>query len=402
MRPDEHLTSDVSLAGFVLDTANIVLETALGGSRRADLGRLTALLDGLAVFSGDPSVTVYAVTDASLLRSGLLTRAERATLAGWAAAGLLEVLDDADGRIVEILEAAPVRAVTRDNFAGLHRTRPWIPGNTDRFLTPYLTPDGRVAVRPRIVPVKPDAQLSRKEEEDELKGNAMLTRDDGRRVPREDLLQRYWRCPDPACVLFGSRAPGSGQACPRRRNGEVRCPTHDVPLTDLGPRPFQTQIKVRVDGDVVHKFLVVEGTPVTVGRSSQQGGVSLLPWLSEAARLAISRDHVRLLFEERVLTVTNLGRTGIRVLTAPDREPAELRGERSRRLRPGHAVLLHDTVRLEQSGRNYVFEADGWTPDSETRRAVARDGQQPTALAGPPPSPGRGGRRRRGKGRGRR
>lgn len=404
MRPDEQLTSDVSLADYVLDTANIVLERTLGGTRKADLGRLLALLEGLAAFSGDASVKVYAVTDESLIHSTLLTAAERATLAGWAAAGLLEVLDDADGRIIEILENAPVRAVTRDNFTGVHRIHPWIPGNADRFLTPYLAPDGRVTVRPRIIPVTTEAQRSRKEEEDQLKENAMLTREGGRRVPREDLLQRHWRCPDDACVLFGPRAPGSGGACPRRRNGEVRCPTHDLALTDLGPRPFQTQIKVRVDGDVVHTFLVVDGAPVTVGRSSQRGGVSLLPWLSEGARLRISRDHVELRYEDRVLTVTNLGREGTRVLTTPERPPVELRTSGPWRLRPGHAVLLHDSVRLEQSGRNYVFEADGWTPDSDTRRAIQREGLQPTMITEPPPAPGRGKRRgrRRGKGGGRR
>ncbi|WP_055493163.1 FHA domain-containing protein [Streptomyces sp. TP-A0356] len=413
MRPEHRLTLDASTADFAVDVANVVRNTSLGGERGADLGRLLDLLDALAAFHRDESVQVYCVTDRSLMTDVRLTARERETLGHWYADGLLEVLPVADDRLVELASATRLRVVTDDNFLDYYRRHPWLPGDRHHFLRAVAGPGGSVRVQPRIMPEPQDWQISRKEEESALLAAGLYDRRRG--GARQDLLLRRWLCPEPGCPLFGPARTG-GQPCPTRRGGSVRCPAHDVALKDIGTRPHQVQLKVRTDGEVRHRFLVVEGTELTVGRAPTvpDGGVPLASHLGEAALHWISRNHVVLELTGRTLTVRDTSANGTRI-RRPQGEEVRLAPQVPRRLGRGESIVLHDTVSLELSGRNFVFDAepvgqeppDG--PGDGRPTAVAREATQPTMLAPGPGirAEGRGGAGGRGgrggrKGRGRR
>ncbi|MFF7974457.1 hypothetical protein [Streptomyces sp. NPDC007905] len=386
-----------------MDVANVVRETTLGGNRGADLGRFLALLDGLAAFAGDDTAQVYAVCDRSLLTDGRLTREERQTLTGWHRAGLLAVWDVADHPIIQAAEATTAQVVTYDGFVDFHRRHPWLYGNRDRFVEPFPGPGGTVSVRRRIMPEPEDWQMSRKEEESALMAAGLYDRRDGT-GPRTELLLRRWRCPEPDCPAFGPAAPGT---LPKRqgRGGRVVCPEHLTELTDLGRRPRQMQLKVRVDGTVRHRFLVTEGQDLAVGRHPRaEPGERLLPWLPERspARSWISRDHALLRVSGTRLLVSDTSTNGTRI-RLPDGRTHRVPTGGFRAVGRRDAVLLHDTVRLEVSGRSFFYEerAEG-EPAHRPLPGNTGEAQQRTMLAPPPPRSGGGRGKQPGAGRKRR
>lgn len=356
---ERRLTLDTSAAEYVIDVANVVREPALGGERAADLARLAGVLDALADFARDPAVQVYAITDRSLLTDGRLTAAERHDLGRWYADGKLEVLPRADDRILELADALGLRVVSADNFLDFHRAYPWIPGDRDRFLRPVLQPDGSVGVRPRIMPVPEEWQVSRKEEEGLLLQAGVVRRWEPSARHRA-VLSREWRCPEPGCPLFGS-AEHPGTALPRRRKDQVLCPTHGVPLADAGPRAPRAQVKVVMDGTVRGRFMVTEGEPVAVGRAPAGGGVALGAWIDDTAVESVSRTHVVLRYQGGALSVLDeRSANGTRVRRRlPDRDTVlPLARGIVRILHRGESVMLHDRLELLPSGRQFVFEED--------------------------------------------
>jgi hypothetical protein len=397
MRSDHRLTSDASLADFVVDVANVVRERALGGNRGADLGRFLALLDGLAVFAGDETTQVYAVCDRSLLTDGRLTREERQTLTDWHRAGLLTVWDVADHRIIEAAEATTAQVVTYDGFIDFYRRHPWMYGNRDRFVEPVAGDGGTVSVRRRIMPEPAEWQMSRKEEESALLSAGMYDRR-GRTGPRTELLLRRWRCPEPECPAFGSDAHGT---LPRRqgRTGRVVCPEHLRELTDLGPRPRQMQVKLRVDGRVRYRFLVTEGQDLVVGRHPRTEPCQpLTSWLPERspARDWISRNHVVLRVAGAELLVSDVSSNGTRIRLSGGHQTHPVPSDRFVTVSRRHEVLLHSTVKLELSGRSFLYEeqAAGEVPP-RPRPAAAGETERPTMVAPPSPEPRRRPRRKR-------
>nr|WSX76407.1 FHA domain-containing protein [Streptomyces sp. NBC_00899] len=358
--PFEHrLTLDSSAAEYVIDVANVVREPALGGTRAADLGRLAGLLDGLADFARDPAVQVYPITDRSLLVDGRLTPAERQLLECWYRDGVLEVLPRADDRILELADALGLRVVSADNFLDFHRAYPWIAGDRDRFLRPVLEPGGRIGVRPRIMPVPEEWQVSRKEEEGLLLQAGVVRRWE-RSAQHRAVLSRDWRCPENGCPLFGS-ADRPGTALPRRRKDRVLCPTHGVQLADTGPLRPRAQVKVVMDGTVRGRFMVTEGDPVAVGRAPAGGGVALGAWVGDSAVESVSRTHVVLSYDGGALSVLDersANGTRVRTRLPGGESTGPLEHGVTRRLRKGESVVLHDRLELLPSGRQFVFEDD--------------------------------------------
>ncbi|MBY8878645.1 FHA domain-containing protein [Actinacidiphila acidipaludis] len=358
MQCESRLTLDASAADYVVDVANVVREPALGGGRAADLTRFEALLDALAEFARDPAVQVYAITDRSLLTDGRLTPQERERLDDWFREGLLEVLPRADDRILELADTLELRVVSGDNFLDFHRAYPWIPGDRERFLRPFLGEDGVVGVRPRIMPVPPEWQVSRKEEEGLLLEAGVLRR----WAPNGHVkvLSRDWRCPETTCPLFGGGDRPS-TALPRRRKDRVLCPTHGVPLTDTGPLPRRAQVKVVMDGIVRGRFMVTAGEPLAVGRAPAEGGVALGAWVDDQAVESVSRTHVVLAYEEGAMTVVDersANGTRIRCRRPTGDELVPLHRGMTWTLRRGDAVVLHERLELLPSGRQFVFDED--------------------------------------------
>jgi FHA domain len=358
MQCESRLTLDASAADYVVDVANVVREPTLGGDRPADLTRFEALLDALAEFARDPAVQVYAITDRVLLADGRLTAQERERLDRWYQDGLLEVLPRADDRILELADTLELRVVSGDNFLDFHRAYPWIPGDRDRFLRPFLGEDGVVGVRPRIMPVPPEWQVSRKEEEGLLLEAGVLRR----WAPNGHVkvLSRDWRCPEPACPLFGAGDRPSS-ALPRRRKDQVLCPTHGVPLADAGPLPRRAQVKVVMDGTVRGRFMVTAGEPLVVGRAPAGGGVALGAWVDDQAVESVSRTHVRLAYDGAAMTVVDersANGTRIRRRRPTGDDLVPLHHGMTWTLRRGDSVVLHDRLELLPSGRQFVFDED--------------------------------------------
>lgn len=354
MRPEKHLSLDASAADFAIDVSNVVRATHLGGERGADLGRFTRLLTGLVAFTKDESLQVYPVADRSLLRDRTLTDEERATLKRWYRRGLIEVLDVADDRLLELADATGLRVVSRDNYLEYHRAYPWISGNRDRFFQPIPAADGGVSVLPRIMPVPREWEISRKEEESLLLAAGLYDRRGGS-GPRRNLLTRLWRCPVEDCPMFGPDRT-AGQPLPVYRNGAVRCPAHRTPLADLGFSPRRAQVKVRVGGTVRIRFVLAAGSEVTVGRAPGGPGIALAPWV-DAAAPAVSRSHAVLRWDGSVLSVTDTSTNGTWA-RRPGRQPVRLAPGRPWRARKGDEFLLGDGVELVVSGREFVVDGD--------------------------------------------
>lgn len=381
MQCESRLTLDASAAEYVIDVANVVREPGLGGERAADLARFEGLLEALAAFARDPSVQVYAITDRSLLSDGHLDPEERQRLDRWYRDGLLEVLPRADDRILELADALGLHVVSADNFLDFHRAYPWIPGCRDRFLRPFLDADGMIGVRPRIMPVPPEWQVSRKEEEGLLLAAGVLRR--WAPSAHRAVLSRDWRCPEPDCPLFGA-GDGPRTGLPRRRGNRVLCPTHGLPLADAGPRPARAQVKVVMDGTVRGRFMVTAGEPLAVGRAPADGGVALSAWIDAAEVDSVSRTHVVLTYDGSGLTVVDersANGTRIRRCAPTGDVLVPLRHGTVWRLRRGDSVVLHDRLELLSSGRQFVFEEDA--ADGTVEPAAAASAAGPTMVSLP-------------------
>ncbi len=367
MRVEDHLSTDAS-ADFAVDLANIVRETDLGGSRGADLDRFVKLVAGLIAYTRDRSLRVYGIADASLLRDRRLTEPERRTLRRWRGNGLIEVLEVADGRLIELADGSGMRVVSRDSFKEFHRPYPWLSGNTDRFFWPRSGPGGTVTVRARSLPYPPEHEISLKEEEGLLLARGLIDRRGGGGV-RRDLLTRRWSCPEPGCPLFGVDRP-VGQPLPDNRSGTVRCPTHRVPLADLGHQPRRVQVKLRIDGEVLSRSVIEAGTERAVGRAPGAGGI-VLP---QDADRSVSRRHAVLAWDGECLTVTDVSSRGTEI--RPGKGAGfRLKTGRPRRLREGEVVVLSSRVELLVSGREFALR-ESVPPEVSDEVAAAAAGER--------------------------
>lgn len=383
MGTESHLSLDPAAADFAVDMSNVMKTLDLCSSRPVDLARFTSLIDGLIAHSRDETVQVYAVADWSLLRDRRLSENERTTLKRWYRDGLIEVMDVADDRLIELADTTGQAVVSRDNYKEYCRNYPWIAGNTNRFFRPCPGPDGvGVVVEPRTMPAPGEWEISHKEEEGLLLGAGMYDRSGGT-GPRRALLTRQWSCPEEDCPLFGTERRAY-QPVPKYRHGVVRCPTHELPLRDVGPYPRRVQVKARVDGIVRTRFLVAPRQEVTVGRVPDETGIALAGWLSVSGTSRVSRRHVTLRWDGWKLSACDTSRNGTTIRRVrPAEEEFRLPPGTYRRLKPGDEIVLADGVELVVSGREYIFEEPTETevppPDLEER--LRRQAEQETVFA---------------------
>jgi hypothetical protein len=356
MGTESHLCLDPAAADFAVDMSNVMKAEDLCSGRPVDLARFVALIDGLIAHSRDETVQVYAVADGSLLRDRRLSENERATLKRWYRRGLIEVMDVADDRLLELADTTGQAVVSRDGYKDYCRQYPWIAGNKDRFFFPCPGPDGvGVVVEPRIMPVPTEWEMSHKEEERLLLGAGLYDRTGGT-GPRRALLTRRWSCPEAHCPLFGTDRQAY-QPVPNYRRGEVRCPTHQLPLRDVGPYPRRVQVKVRVQGVVRTRFLAAPRQEIAVGRVPGGTGIALAGWLNASGRSRVSRSHVTLRWDGWKLRVCDTSRNGTTIRRVrPVPEEFRLPPGEYRRLRPGDEIVLADGIELVVSGREYIFE----------------------------------------------
>ncbi|KPM54355.1 hypothetical protein ACG83_20685 [Frankia sp. R43] len=352
----EHLTGNVLEADYLVDLSNVVRRP---GPRGPGLYRLDQVIDALIDRDHDPDVVLYLVADRSLPHAGL-PHADTRTLRDWEQAGLVELLGDADVRLLELAELTGLSVITRDRYRG-HRTEfPWLQGNKDQFIEPFIErdeheghhgnqgpdgPEGRLLLRDVDMGVVDDWNISRYAEHDVLKKQGVLT--------RFDVLERAWRCPHHACTLY-DRDHGSFVLIPRIRAGEPTCELHGSRLLDEGPRPGAAAMKVLVDRRCVDRFVIPSGTEVVVGRAPVDG-YSLDPWLANHERLKVSRRHFALSFADGNLTIRDVSTYGTHLQLAPGAPLTVLRGT-ERILGVGEKVRCTRRITLTRSGRRFPNE----------------------------------------------
>lgn len=309
---ERRLSTDPALAAAVLDVAEMMYCADLDGGtgRPANLLRLGIVIDALARQVGEEQVLAYCVVDKSLLSNQDLTSNERMVLRRWADDGMVEVVPGAGPRVVEVSDLAGLPVISR----ALPATWAPLPGSGGAVLNPRNTiPHGPSPVGQR-------------------------------------LMARWWRCQDQECGAYGPARRGSGQPVPRLKSAQPTCPRHDMPLADVGARPPQQVLAVRVDGIIRTRFVVTAAGPLMVGRAPENG-IVLGHWLDEEGLAKVSRSHVSLSLGPQGITVTDVSMNGtiVRLGGVADGELALTKGAH-RLLGPSDVVELFPGVEIGRLG----------------------------------------------------
>ena len=325
-------STDPLVTGAVASLDEVVHFADFDGGRRPSVLRLGMVIDALARHLADSTVAVYPVVSRPLLSDIEMTSNERMAVRRWADDGLVEVLPagaPVADRVREISALLGIPAIGRDKALGDHRLSPAVDG-------------GKV----------------------NLTGSGTS----GRRAthPGAGVLGRRWRCPEADCPSFGPHRTGA-QPPPRLAGGPPTCPRHGAPLADGGPRPPVRAMVARVNGVVRHRFGLVAGAPVVIGRAPDtRGGVKLGPYLDDAARRRVSRNHVRLDLSGDGVRATDLSTNGTAVYqrTEPDEtgKRVTLAKEEPYHLREWETIALHEGVEVGPAGYR-------WPGAVETRTA---------------------------------
>lgn len=349
----EHLTGDVREADYLVDLSNVV---RMAGSAGPGLYRLGEALGSLIDRDDDPDVVVYLVADRSLPHAEGLPPSDVAALWDWQRAGLVEPVEVADIRLLELAQLTGLSVIANDRYRGYRDEFPWLQGDRNQFIEPFIDRDDRLVLRDVDMGYVEDWDISRHAEQDVLNKQGMLA--------RLDVLERSWRCPDRTCTRYDATR-GGYVLVPRIRRGVPTCERHALPLVDDGPRQATTAMKILVEGRCVDRFLVPDGTKVLVGREPAHG-VSLARWLDADERCKVSRCQFALSFSNGNLTIRDLSRYGTRLDAATDPEPAMLR-KTERLLGLGDRVVCTRRVVVTRSGRRFPYEVVRKQPPHEPR-----------------------------------
>ncbi|MFI5567733.1 FHA domain-containing protein [Streptomyces sp. NPDC051740] len=375
---EHHLATSAERADYLVELSNVVRDTSLGRHGPRSLRRLGLVLRGLMELTGDPDVSVYLVADTSLLggHREFGDQAEVRRLRRWVADGLVEEVDDADERVLDLARMTASPVVTGDQYVDHRVEHPWIQGNTWQFLKPTARPDGSVALVAMDMGVRSAAEISRRMELSALKKQGLLGPS---RTPLAEVIMRTWRCPEPRCTLYDIRK-GDRILLPRMRRGVPTCELHGTPLEDEGPRLGTTQLKAVIDGTCVARYTLDEGSEAHVGRLPEQVGIALHSLLSPQIARQVSRMHVAVSARSGTVLIRDISTYGTRMRRAGRRGAfgpwEKLPPRTDRPFRPGDEVELAPGVVLTRSGRRFPAElADAW------RAEAARVPVPPSAAA---------------------
>ncbi|MGW2424776.1 FHA domain-containing protein [Streptomyces sp. NPDC001709] len=365
------MTADFAEACFLVDLSPVVRRRDIGEPGLRSLRRLALVVDAAVELARDPDAKLFLVADRSLragAREEFNDPADVRVLRDWVRRGLVEELEDADGRVLELCEMTGIPVITYDYYRDARVEFPFLQGNTDDFLQPTPAPDGTVRLMPLDMGVASDAQISRKSEETVLKKQGLLG---PQRKPRSEVVRRNWRCPDDRCTLYDTRK-GSSVMLPRMRGGVPTCDLHSLELVDDGPRTATAQVKLMLDGACVARFTLEDGSTVRIGRRPGPNGIALHGLVPAERAARISRVHVELRVTGGVVRVEDVSSYGTRWRpTAGKTGPGPWRdlGTGARReFRGGDELELTEGVVLARSGRRFPTElAQEWqrrTPPS--------------------------------------
>ncbi|WP_163509724.1 FHA domain-containing protein [Fodinicola acaciae] len=357
---ERQLTLDPSVARAVVDLASVVGYSALDGdtSRPFNLTRLGLVIDALAAHLRVGAARVYAVVDRSILGDLELTSNEKMVMRRWADDGLLEVADDASGRVLEIAEYTGLPVISRNDFGAYAQHRPWIFGTSGRLLSPVPGMGGAALMaRPPQAgapahPPAPDQATAA-------------------------ILARNWHCQNLGCGAYAAVLPDHQQPPPRIHQGRPFCPRHNQQLTDAGPRLYSVPITVRVDGTDRMEFTVTSARPTAVGRAPEEPeSIGLSDLLDDDVVGRVSRSHLRLEVAGGLLTVTDTSMNGtmVHIHSGPGTELSQIRLHRDERHTLGEwdVVELHPGVQLMRTHRQEVAPVEEVSVMSEAPTTVIR------------------------------
>lgn len=348
---ERHLSTDPVMTGAVVDLTETVWLTGLDSGRRANLLRLGLLIDALSRELADESVAVYAVAERGLLSDTELTSNERMVLRRWSDDGLVEILPAGTATLQRVCEVGLVLGqpvLTRERLTGY-------PGS---WLAP-VPASGALALVP---------------------GGARQA------PPAVGALSRLWRCTEPGCPSFDPSGGGRGvfdqsrgpvgQPPPQiSANGMPVCPRHVERLADAGPRPYAVPLGLRVGGVMRLRFPLVDGSPVTVGRSpDERDGVGVAEYLDERASRWISRTHLGIELRDTSVLVTDLSTNGSVLLARSDRGATARREQ----LVPGQPTVLGEWDSVELFSEVELCRADRVTGVAASTQLGSVMGDAPT------------------------
>ncbi|SQD94985.1 conserved hypothetical protein [Parafrankia sp. Ea1.12] len=374
-------------AEYVLDLSNIVRPNPFGGPGKRTLRRLVLVLDALVRLTGDPDVGVYLVADRSLRtgrgRAEFTDPSDADRLDRWVADGLVEEVDEADERILE-LASAGLPVISGDLYVGHRDLHPWIQGDTERFLKPVKANEAGSAVRliPQDMGLRPAYEISRHGERDVHKAMGLLDR---RRRPLLRYLGRAWRCQDPRCTLYDVRKRQGNVFPPRIRGNVAVCAVHGTPLLDDGPRPRATQLKVLITGGATPvRYTLSEGSERVIGRHVE-AGIALFDLLDRDVAARISKEHLVVTFRDGKVLVRDISRPGTWMRSARRNfgfgEWTLLDPGADYAFHLGDEVKITEGVVLTRSGQLFPNEvADAWKHAAPKRRQPQAAADAPTIL----------------------
>ncbi|MFB9511255.1 FHA domain-containing protein [Streptomyces aurantiacus] len=380
---EHHLAASAERADYLVELSNVVRDTSIGLRRPRSLRRLGLVLRALMELTGDPDVSVHLVADRSLLggHREFGDQAEVRRLRGWVAARLVEEVDDADERVLELARMTATPVITGDQYVDHRVEHPWLQGNTWQFLRPEPRPDGSVALVAMDMGVRSAAEISHKMELSALKKQGLLGPS---RTPLSDVIMRAWRCPESRCSLYDIRR-GGRILLPRMRRGVPTCELHGSPLEDDGPRLGTAQLKVVIDGACVARYTLDEGSEAYAGRLPGPAGIALHSLLAPSVAQQVSRRHVAVSARHGTVLIRDISTYGTRMRRGGKRGgfgPWETLPPRTDRpFRPGGEVELAPGVVLTRSGRRFPAElADAWRTEA-ARVPVSPSAAAPTRRA---------------------
>ncbi|MFD3738595.1 FHA domain-containing protein [Streptomyces sp. NPDC058629] len=376
---EHHLAASAERADYLVELSNVVRDTSsIGGRGPRSLRRLGLVLRALMELTGDPDVSVYLVADTSLLggHREFGDQAEVRRLRGWVVDGLVEEVDDADERVLELARMTSLPVITGDRYVDHRLEHPWIQGNTWQFLKPQARPDGSVALVAMDMGVRSAAEISRRMELSALKKQGLLGPS---RTSLAEVIMRTWRCPELRCTLYDIRK-GERILLPRMRRGVPTCELHGTPLVAEGPRLGTTQLKAVINGTCLARYTLDEGSEAHVGRLPGQVGIALHSLLPPQVAQQVSRSHVAVSARSGAVLIRDISTYGTRMRRARKQGAfgpwEKLPPQTDRPFRPGDEVELSSGVVLTRSGRRFPAElADAW------RAEAARTPVSPTAVA---------------------
>jgi hypothetical protein len=340
---------------LLVDLSNVLRDDRLGGpADSAAWSRLDVLADAWERWpSKFDRPHVRLVADSSLRQQ--LSSEDRRRLKDAEAAGWAETHDYADEPLLDLAESAGCLVLTRDQFLGHRRQRPWIE-TSNQFLTWHV--DEAVTLEAADLAGRTGYSLSRAEEADDLKAHHL--RPDTSKGAA--LLTGVYRCENESCVRRAFTPAGADVAPFAGPRGEALCAGCKQALSLVGRRSEVAVVRLSAASDPkwTERIPLAAGGALVLGRASSS--LSLKSMLSDDALRRISREHLSLAFNGRRLVALDLSSTNgttVQVWDWTGRQhgaASPLPPHHALTVGPRDRLILGGALVVERSGRRYPFD----------------------------------------------